>query len=249
MSLHIQMVGTGSAFAKTLYNTSALLINEYGKILIDCGASVPKALHELNIQPDQLDGIVISHIHADHVAGLEEIAFRLLYQYNNKRIKLFITEPLAEILWEHTLKGSMHNLAEGFTGLTDYFDVTFLAENTPAKLLPGLVIEPIRTLHIQDKISYSFFINNKTFYSADVRFNEQLLLQVVHERGCHTILHDCQLTGHGAVHATLAELLTLPADVQQRIYLMHYDDTMPQYIGQTGRMRFIQQHQIIALDA
>jgi len=250
MSLHLQMVGTGSAFAKTLYNTSALLVSEHGQILIDCGASVPKALHELNIEPDQLNGIVISHIHADHVAGLEEIAFRLCYQYNNKRIKLYITEPLADILWENTLKGSMYNPQEGFTSLSNYFDVSFLIENTPAELLPGLVIEPIRTLHMKDKISYSFFINEKTFYSADVLFNEQLLLQqVVHDRGCHTILHDCQLKGHGAVHATLAELLTLPEDVQQRIYLMHYDDTMPQYIGQTGRMRFIEQHQVITLDA
>ena len=80
MSLQIQMLGTGSAFAKTYYNTSALIRSNEMNILIDCGATTPKSLMRSDLQPDQIDGILISHIHADHVGGLEEMAFRLLYQ-------------------------------------------------------------------------------------------------------------------------------------------------------------------------
>ncbi|MFD0697256.1 MBL fold metallo-hydrolase [Paenibacillus sp. GCM10027628] len=248
MSLHIQMIGTGSAFAKTYYNTSAMVMTEHAKILIDCGFNTPKSLHEIGIAPDQIDGIVISHIHADHVGGLEEVAFRLLYQYNKKRIKLFLTEPLADVLWENTLKGGMFNPEEGFNSLDDYFDVIRIEENKQTEILPGLAIEFMPTQHILRKISYSLFINGQTFYSADIRFDAELLLhEVVQKRQCHTILHDCQLTGQGAIHATLSELLTLPVDVQKRIYLMHYDDKMPSFIGQTGSMTFIEQYQILAL--
>ncbi len=171
MSLQIQMLGTGSAFAKTFYNTSALIRSNEMNFLIDCGATTPRSLHEIGVEPDQIDGIIISHIHADHVGGLEEIAFRLLYQYKNKKTKLFLTESLAGVLWENTLKGGMYNPTDGFSRLEDYFEVILLEENVPVTILPGLTIEIISTLHIPHKLNYSLFINGRTFYSADSQFN------------------------------------------------------------------------------
>lgn len=248
MSLQIQMLGTGSAFAKTFYNTSALVRSNEMNILIDCGATTPRSLHDIGVQPDQIDGIIISHIHADHVGGLEEIAFRLLYQYKKKKTKLFLTESLAGVLWENTLKGGMYNPTDGFSRLEDYFEVILVQENVPANILPGLTIEFISTLHIPHKLNYSLFINDRTFYSADTQFNEELLVQeIVNKRNCHTILHDCQLSGNGVIHATLEELLTLPDYVQERIYLMHYDDDMMNFVGKTGSMTFIHQHEVIEI--
>lgn len=248
MSLQIQMLGTGSAFAKTFYNTSALIRSDEKNILIDCGATTPKSLHDLDVQLSQIDGIIISHIHADHVGGLEEIAFRLLYQYDKKKTKLFLTKSLAGILWENTLKGGLYNPADGFNCLEDYFDVILIEENEPFNILPGLIIEFISTLHIPHKLNYSLFINSRTFYSADTQFNEEFLIhEVIHKRNCHTILHDCQLSGQGLIHATLEELLTLPEHVQNRIFLMHYGDEMMNYVGKTGSMTFIHQHEIIEI--
>ena len=44
MSLQIQMLGTGSAFSKMYYNTSALVRSTDTTILIDGGATTPKSL-------------------------------------------------------------------------------------------------------------------------------------------------------------------------------------------------------------
>ncbi|UJF35214.1 MBL fold metallo-hydrolase [Paenibacillus hexagrammi] len=248
MSWQIQMVGTGSAFAKKYYNTSALILKDQVKVLIDCGYSTPQGLHALGVTPDQLDGIVISHIHADHVFGLEEIGFRLFYNYNKKRMKLFLTEPIARVLWEETLQGSMYNSAENCVQLTDYFDVVILKEYEKTTLFPGIDIEMIPTLHVPSKNSYSLFINEQTFYSADLQFNRELILdEIIGRRKCHTLLHDCQLSGPPIIHASLQQLLTLPQDVQEKIWLMHYDDRMEQFIGQTGHMSFILQQQIVTL--
>jgi hypothetical protein len=67
------------------------------------------------------------------------------------------------------------------------------------------------------------------------------LHKLVDERGVRHIFHDCQLTAPGTVHACLDELLTLPVHNQAMIRLMHYGDTMPQYIGRTGAMSFVEQ--------
>lgn len=246
MSLQIQMLGTGSAFAKKYYNTSALVRSKDFNLLIDCGSTVPKSLEEIGFELDHIDGILISHIHADHVGGLEEVAFRLFYSYKQKRTKLYITQELAQILWENTLKGGLFNPSENFNHLQDYFDVVFLQERVPMVITPNLTIEIIPTLHISQKLNYSIFINHRTFYSADMQFDEDLLLhEVIQQRNCHTIFHDCQLHSPGNVHSTLDELLTLPAEIQKRIYLMHYGDNMPSFIGQTGEMTFVHQHVIL----
>lgn len=246
MSLQIQMLGTGSAFSKLYYNTSALIRSTNATILIDCGPTVPTSLSEIKLELDQIDGILISHIHADHVGGLEEVAFRLFYQCNRKRVKLYVTEPLAEVLWENSLKGGLYNPEEGFHQLEDYFELVYLQERVPYQIATDLTIEIIPTLHIAQKLNYSIFINHLTFYSADVQFNQELIInEVIRTRNCHTIFHDCQLDGPGYVHTTLAELLTLPDDIQKLIYLMHYGDRMSDFIGQTGHMTFIHKHEII----
>jgi hypothetical protein len=104
---------------------------------------------------------------------------RLLYLHNGKKIKLFVTEALSEVLWENTLKGGMYNRENGLDSLNGYFDVIILEENQPMELFPGITLELIPTVHIPHKKSYSFFINNQIFYSADVQFNKDLLIHEV----------------------------------------------------------------------
>ncbi|ALS21480.1 MULTISPECIES: MBL fold metallo-hydrolase [Paenibacillus] len=239
MSLQIQMIGTGSAFAKNFYNNNALIHADGFTLLIDCGITAPRALYELGIPLDRIDAVLISHIHADHVGGLEELAFQYRYVFKRK-IKLLVPAPLEAVLWEHTLRGGLENKAEGLVGLNDYFEVAALAERTPTSIHPKLTVELLPTDHIPGKASYSFLLNGKVFYSADMRFSKTLLTGL-HEQGCEVILHDCQLFCPGTVHACLDELLTLPEEVQEKVLLMHYGDNMSEFIGKTGRMTFIEQ--------
>ncbi|MBP1156169.1 MULTISPECIES: MBL fold metallo-hydrolase [unclassified Paenibacillus] len=245
MSLQIQMIGTGSAFAKTFYNNNALVYSDGFTLLIDCGITAPRALYELGIPLDRIDAVLISHIHADHVGGLEELAFQYMYVFKRK-IKLLVPAPLETVLWEHTLRGGLENTAEGLVSLNDYFEVISLAERTPFALHPGLSVETIPTDHIPGKSSYSLLLNGNIFYSADMKFSAPLLLGL-HEQGCEVILHDCQLFCPGTVHACLDELLTLPADVQKKVLLMHYGDNMSQFIGKTGHMTFMEQFKTYTL--
>jgi len=62
------MLGSGSA------GNSALVATDHSKILIDGGLSARQIvlrLEQCGITPEQLDGILLTHEHGDHVCGLE----------------------------------------------------------------------------------------------------------------------------------------------------------------------------------
>lgn len=244
MPLRLQMLGTGSAFAKKYYNNNAILYAEDYTLLIDCGITAPLSLHQLDKSLDEIDGILITHIHGDHVGGLEEFAFRMKFIWGRKPV-LYIADKLVHPLWEHTLKGGLTQ--EGIASLEDAFEVKVLSEGTVHQLSPGLSVELIQTPHIPGKDSYSLYINGEIFYSADMIFQRDLLTRLVEERHCRKILHEVQLLGPGQVHTELKQLLSLPAEIRRIILLMHYGDEMENFIGQTEEMEFLRQHQIYTL--
>ncbi|MFD0959321.1 MBL fold metallo-hydrolase [Paenibacillus chungangensis] len=235
--MQITMLGTGSAFAKKYYNNNALVETDGCRLLVDCGITLPTALHKKGLQFDALDGVLISHMHGDHVGGLEEYAFQMLFKYGRKPL-LYIADTLVEPLWEQTLRGG---LTQGdLTSLEDFFVVKPLVPGQYYTLAPDLKVKLIQTKHIPNKDSYSFLFNDSFFYSADMKFDGELVMQLI-ENGVTTVYHDCQLEQPGMVHATLDELLTLPEDVQKKVWLMHYGDAMDDYRGRTGLMRIVEQ--------
>ena len=69
MSARLTFVGTGEALDPALPNTS-LLLEGPRSLLLDCGYAVPHAFWRVSQDPNLLDGIWISHAHADHWFGL-----------------------------------------------------------------------------------------------------------------------------------------------------------------------------------
>ena len=237
--MHIQMIGTGSAFAKKYDNNNAIIELDNYRLLVDCGITLPRGLHELDISFPSIDAILISHIHGDHVGGLEEFAFQMMFKYKRKPV-LYIANTLLRPLWENTLSGG---LTQGnLNTLEDFFELRPIEPGQETELHPGLAVELIETKHIPDKLSYSFLFNKRFFYSADMRFDQKLLERLIGQ-GVDTIYHDCQLESPGAVHACLEELLTLPESIQRKVWLMHYGDAMEEYRGKTGHMRIVEQRE------
>jgi len=130
--MKITILGCGNAFSKINYNQCFLLEADSRKMLIDFGAKAPLALHNAGIDIKEIDDVYISHLHGDHIGGLEEMAF-LRYDWYNRPVhynersikdappKLIANEHLMGDLWKKSLCGGLDSM-EGFDAtLETYF--------------------------------------------------------------------------------------------------------------------------------
>ncbi|HEY7246302.1 MAG TPA: MBL fold metallo-hydrolase [Xanthobacteraceae bacterium] len=69
--MRLTILGSGDAFGSGgRFNTCFFLETAKGKLVVDFGASSLIALKARNLDPNQIDGILLSHLHGDHFAGL-----------------------------------------------------------------------------------------------------------------------------------------------------------------------------------
>lgn len=74
--MKITVLGAGGAFADLSRGNSAFLIEHLDrKILVDCGTTVPLILGEMKIPLTSITDVVITHCHADHIGGLEQLGY------------------------------------------------------------------------------------------------------------------------------------------------------------------------------
>ena len=91
--MDLTFIGSGNAFGSGgRFNTCFLLQGESRRLLIDCGATSLVALQRAGIDHNDIDGVVVSHLHGDHFGGLP---FLLLdAQHLSKRERpLFLWGP------------------------------------------------------------------------------------------------------------------------------------------------------------
>jgi ribonuclease BN (tRNA processing enzyme) len=69
--MRLTVVGCGDAFGSGgRSNTCFWLETNKGVVVVDFGASALPALKKLNLDPNAIDAIVLSHLHGDHFGGL-----------------------------------------------------------------------------------------------------------------------------------------------------------------------------------
>jgi ribonuclease BN (tRNA processing enzyme) len=69
--MRLTILGSGDAFGSGgRFNTCFFLETAKGVLVVDFGASSLISLKARNIDPNQIDGILLSHLHGDHFGGL-----------------------------------------------------------------------------------------------------------------------------------------------------------------------------------
>jgi ribonuclease BN (tRNA processing enzyme) len=267
--LTVTFLGVGSAFAKRNFNAN--LFFEYWEkgwkgttpprppddtLLVDFGATGPAALYVLkdkngfaHLRTDRgmiyypaIRKVFVSHQHADHIGGLEEMALMNTFVYQNPKTgKPFKAELISTInilvnLWDHSLKGGLNTVPNRYALLQDYFFIRPLIPNRTDKNHFNVgcykfEIFPTDHIHIERKYdwpSYGLFIsqpkvNQAVFYSGDTRFDYPAYQRMM--EAAHLCFHDCQFFDQDeGVHATLNELRTLPPEIRAKTLLYHFGD-------------------------
>ncbi|GAB1429971.1 hypothetical protein MASR2M18_08040 [Ignavibacteria bacterium] len=242
-TLELFFIGTGFAFARTLFQTNFFIVKGDTHILVDFGSTGPNALAAVGIEPTDISVFLPTHSHCDHIGGVEFLS--LLNRYvgvsvlKKPKLRMIINEEYQDILWNMSLRGGMefNEVSAYGNRLTfdDYYDVArpTLKTTSPRETweidFNGIKIEIFRVNHIPGNstsagtafITYGLFIDNRIMISGDTKF-DMSLIELYADRAEY-IFHDASLSPN-PVHASLSELRGLPADIKKKMFLMHYSD-------------------------
>ncbi len=167
--MKITVLGAGSAFSMQQYQSNFLLDFDGYKMLFDCGGDIRWALKNQGLGVNDINGIYISHLHADHIGGLEWVALNRFFNKSLPKVDLYISEYLVDDLWSDSLKGGLSTYQGAVLGLNDYFNVIIIPENETIPLHKivgfdhdylGWNLTPVQTVHVMSgyKIMPSFGI-------------------------------------------------------------------------------------------
>jgi len=238
--LSLFFLGVGSAFSKRHFQNNLLIVKGQDHLLIDCGTKTPQAFHELGLPVAHVKNYFLTHSHADHVGGLEEVMLVARYGTQTKP-NVWITENYQNSLWDMTLRGGSafneesngKNLSFGdmwqihrLKWLTGYPRETYEFE------VGSIRLKAFRTMHVpgnstswEDSFwSTGLVIDERVLFSGDTKFDPALVADFTQRFPIETIFHDCQFFPPGGVHASIDELKTLPEDIKAKTLLMHYGD-------------------------
>jgi len=234
--MKIKFIGVGSAFTTPEYYQSNMLITAANgkQLLLDCGTDVRFSLSEGNIQYEDpaacVDAVYISHLHSDHIGGMEWMAFRTYFDPNRKRPKLFMENNLMHDLWNYSLKGGLGCIEGKGMHLTDYFDCRPAHENGDF-CWEGIRFLLVRMPHVitgyKNFYSYGLLIQDAdkkgpaAFITTDTQFTPHTIDMI--SKKAEVIFHDCETSPFKSiVHAHYDDLCTLPSELKKKMWLYHY---------------------------
>jgi len=219
---NLQWLGVGSGLNLSLGNTSFFLRSDGPRVLlIDCGFTVPAAVQAAGVLPLVTD-VIITHLHADHIGGLETFAFAHYHLHGHRGAKRPVlhvpSDDMAHDLWEHSLSAGMRyggndDNPSFLATLDEYFDVR-TGVNVAVHGLPAATLRP--TKHVPEMENYCVQFDNGVYYSGDSSdlppVDAKLIFQDVHFN--HAFPDEVH-----AAYETLRD--KLPADARARTWLVH----------------------------
>jgi hypothetical protein len=251
--LGITFIGSGSAFSKRFFQTNPLIVKGNAHLMVDCGTRAPEALTLLGIPVTSLDNFLVTHCHADHIGGLEEVMLMDRYAVK-KKPTIFIDPKFQDYLWKNSLRGGCAYGERKKGAYLRFEDFWKVRRPTPVKGKPRLSRTKVdgkidlilfRTKHIPDSAlswkdsapSYGLIIDGRVLFTSDTRFDPEMVVEFDRAYRFEAIFHDCQFF-KGGVHASLDELNGLPDDIKARTRLVHYPDSMEKQVNTAVDMGF-----------
>ena len=187
-------------------NTTYIETND-AKILIDAGNSckyIIEKLTELNVNPEEIDAILITHVHSDHVKGLQVLL---------KKIKpcVYMTKKMYPYL--------------------DFIDNYKFIDNDKI-IIKDMMIDVIKTSHdTEDSVGYIVNNNDKSVvYITDTGYINKKYYELLSNRNIYIFEsnHDVEMLNNGSYPFELRQRI-----LSDKGHLSNYDSAkyLAKFIG------------------
>ncbi len=230
--MELKFLGTGSAFSMKNYQPNLLVIENGKNLLIDAGGDIRFALRDIGMSSKEIDSVYITHLHNDHIGGMEYIAFTSFFDPNRTRPKLFCHKVLVEDLWSDSLKGGLSSIQGRILNIYDYFDV-HAQEIQSGFEWQGINFKLKSSIHVFNGYStiptFGLMMTPKSGYNvyltSDTQFTPDHLMESY--KRADIIINDCETSPiRSQVHAHYDDLKTLDIAIKEKMYLWHYQDNV-----------------------
>ncbi len=120
MKFEVTILGSSAAIPTNSRNTSAQFVTCQNRhILIDCGEATQLQMRKFGVRMQNLDIILVSHLHGDHFYGLVGLISTMRLLGRNAKLKIFAPKGLKEVLiMQLEIDGSKLDFDIEFTELT-----------------------------------------------------------------------------------------------------------------------------------
>lgn len=228
--LQMTFLGTGSAFTvgEGNFHSNVWLELANETLLIDAGSDLRYSLNQQKKSFQHIRNVYITHMHGDHIGGLEWLALSTFFDphYIGKP-KLFIDSAMKTALWKHSLSGGLSTLETETATLDTWFDVQSI--ETGVFDWQGISFTLVPMVHVFNHTKampcYGLFFeyhSTRIFFTADTQYIPDKLMEYYLK--ADIIFHDCETTPtKSGVHAHYTDLLQLPPELRQKIWLYHYN--------------------------
>lgn len=231
---------------KDLFQANMIIESDDGSnMLIDCGSDIRHSLLAQGYTHKDMDAVYISHLHSDHIGGLEWFGFTNYFK-EKRRPKLYVSPDQKTPLWDNALSAGMSSLEEEQAHLDTYFETPDITNDT--FYWGNYKFTLIKTHHTSNNghylPSYGLFIelnNHKIFITTDARFTPDSLLTVYNK--ADIIFQDCETSGFSGQHARYEQLCQLDDEIKNKMWLYGYSNSALPDAKKDGFKGFVTQGQ------
>ncbi len=226
----ITFLGSGSAF-NTKDMQSNILVEINGKnLLVDCGTFFPLMLEASDYGLKDIDAYYVSHLHADHIGGLEFVAFNTFFNPDLDKPLLIGNHILLKELWKNSLSGGLDSVQNKLVNMSSFFKLKRV-KNNGSFVFEGVKFQLVQVVHVSGGFSFMasygliFTLNGtKIFITTDTQFAPNQLHD--YYSSVDIVFQDCETVPFAfksGVHAHYLELGHLEKEVKKKMHLYHYN--------------------------
>ncbi|MBP6626419.1 MAG: MBL fold metallo-hydrolase [Arenimonas sp.] len=217
MSWALRFLGVGNAHAAALLGSASAVIECDGVplVMVDCGQEALAAFEATYAQLP--DAVFITHVHMDHVAGLERLFFATYFDPQRRgRVRLYVPVGVLPHL-QSRLADYPGVVAEGDANWWDAFQ---LVPVTRGFWHRGQWYEVFPVRHHLPGTAFGLRLPGSVVWTGDTRPIPETLAR--HADAGEWVAHDCGLQGNPS-HSGIDELeREYPAPLLARCVLYHY---------------------------